>query len=491
MSRGAPWRERLLIVGMLVLALAVRAAQRHRGLIYPDGYDYLMMARGIGLHLSPTIALPGGAMFVPPVDAALKPLFPALIALVTPLTGARPAADAIAVLAAALVVVLAGLLARELTGSRSAGLLAAVAALVSPALAYWSGFTGPDSLAEALALATGLLAVRGRAGTAGVLGGLCIAARPEWSVVLVPLAIRACLGPTTREGAGRSLLAGAFTLAAIVGLFRPPLGAPAGGPLLFLAALGGSTVLQLGVARLGDVSPRRARTAVALSLLAGLTVLVLSGRGVALESLTRDSWPLLALAAAGLLLACGTPLGQPALALLGTVLALGATYAYKNPGSERYLAELVPLLCVLAGFAATIGPRLALPVRHRPIAGAAAGILGVALLGLLAPGRPPVASDAFASLAPVLAHAPHGVLVSAAPDAYGFLLPGRRQRMLRPGARGLILLDGAQRAYAPGLGARGTVIARLAAPNGFERPNGTLDTGPATLIRGVVTRTAG
>ena len=76
--------------------------------------------------------------------------------------------------------------------------------------------------------------------------------------------------------------------------------------------------------------------------------------------------------------------------------------------------------------------------------------------------------------------------VSAAPDAYGFLLPGRAERSLQAGARGLILLDGAQRTYAPGLTAEGVVLAHLTAPQGFERPDGTLDSGPSVLVRGVV-----
>jgi hypothetical protein len=81
-------------------------------------------------------------------------------------------------------------------------------------------------------------------------------------------------------------------------------------------------------------------------------------------------------------------------------------------------------------------------------------------------------------------------LVSVSPDAYGFLLPGRPELMLRPGAHGLILLDGAQRAYAPGLTARGAVVARLTAPNGFERPDGKLDFAAVLLVRGVALHAA-
>jgi hypothetical protein len=92
----------------------------------------------------------------------------------------------------------------------------------------------------------------------------------------------------------------------------------------------------------------------------------------------------------------------------------------------------------------------------------------------------------FAGLAGPLGTAPPGALVSAAPDAYGYLLPGRAQRTLRPGARGLVLLDAAQRAYAPGLTACGTAVARIGAGHGFQRPDGGLDRGRATLVRGTV-----
>ena len=58
-----------------------------------------------------------------------------------------------------------------------------------------------------------------------------------------------------------------------------------------------------------------------------------------------------------------------------------------------------------------------------------------------------------------------------------------------PGARGLILLYCAQRAYEPRLSARGVVVTRLVVPQGFRRPDGTIDTAPVLLVRGVVTRT--
>jgi hypothetical protein len=114
--------------------------------------------------------------------------------------------------------------------------------------------------------------------------------------------------------------------------------------------------------------------------------------------------------------------------------------------------------------------------------------VAIALVALAADPRPRLATDTFATLAGPLSRAPAGTLVSAAPDAYGYLLPDRAQRTLRAGARGLILLDAAQRAYAPGLTACGTVVATLAAPAGFTRPDGTLDAAPAVLVHGEAVR---
>jgi hypothetical protein len=471
------------------LALVVRARGLHAGLIYPDGYDYLLMARGIAAHLTPTVQLgPGGATFVPSVDAALKPLFPALVALLSSLGAPlRSAADAVAAVAGAATVVLAGALAARLTGSRTAAAVAAAAALVSPALAFWSGFTGPDSLAQALALATALAVAYERATLAGVLGALCASSRPEWLLVFAGLGLAGLCTPSTRAAAGRALTAGAFVLAAVLVAFRPPIAVAQGGVTLALAALAAGVLLQLGAAWAAR-SSRRAVPVAAVAL-GSLLALALSGRVPAARSLLGEQWPLLALAAIGIVRECARGRGRAALILLAAAILLGATYAYRNPGSGRYFAELLPLACVAAGFAAAPAAarseRAGLRARAAAWPGLAAA--GIVLGVLVAQPAPPIARDTFAGLARRLSAAPAGALVSAAPDAYGYLLPGRPELPLRVGTRGLILLDAAQRLYDPGLSARGEVIARFAAPSGFERPDGTIDAAPDVLVRGVVT----
>ena len=82
---------------------------------------------------------------------------------------------------------------------------------------------------------------------------------------------------------------------------------------------------------------------------------------------------------------------------------------------------------------------------------------------------------------------PSEPLLSSAPDAYGLLLPTRPVRTMRPGDHGLILLDPAQRLYAPYLRARGNVVARIE-NDGFVRPDGEIDVDDAVLVAGQVER---
>ena len=85
-----------------------------------------------------------------------------------------------------------------------------------------------------------------------------------------------------------------------------------------------------------------------------------------------------------------------------------------------------------------------------------------------------------------LENGPPGILVTAAPDAYGVLLPGRAIRAMRPGVSGLILVDGAARAYEPRLVVSGRLVRRIPVDAGFVRPDGSLDDAPALLYRGIV-----
>jgi hypothetical protein len=464
------------------LSLFVRLAQRHASLLYPDGYQYLLQARGIAEHLRPLTRMgPGGDLFVPSIDAADKPLYPALVAaLHVAGVSPRPAAGLISALAAAAVPLLAGLLAWRLTGSRLAALLAAGLLLASPALSFWSGFAGPDPLAQAFALAA-LVALSGRRIVlAGVLAGLTCLSRPEYLLVVLAVLAAAALSRRFRPQAGRAALALTATLVLLVGLLRPPLGWPAA-PAALAAGTAGTLLLVVAAWQLSR--SRAAAVAAALLTPALALALALHGSAPALVALWRSEAPLLVLVAVALPLAAAGPRRRETLLVLAAALALAAVYVQKNPALERYLVQLWPSAALLVAFASSGRPaRL-----RRPLAGIAAlaAAAAVAVTLLTTPARPQPGAGLFPALAGRL-QGERGVLYSATPDAYALLLPKLGQRQVKPGSSGLILLDAAQRYYQPGLRVQGKLLERLQTDVGFLHQDGTIDTGDAFLYLGRV-----
>jgi hypothetical protein len=198
--------------------------------------------------------------------------------------------------------------------------------------------------------------------------------------------------------------------------------------------------------------------------------------GSAWASLAARDWALLALAAAGLAAAISRPESRArAIRVTLLTLTLALAYYWKNPGSERYLAVLLPAFAIVAGLGIS---------RLRPLV--LVGAAAVALAGALLASTPSVGPDAFRGIAARLERAPAGPLVTAAPDAYGVLLPGRAVRVMRPGANGLVLVDGAARAYDAQLRVVGRLVERIPATTGFMRPDGRLDDAPVLLYRGSV-----
>ncbi len=140
---------------------------------------------------------------------------------------------------------------------------------------------------------------------------------------------------------------------------------------------------------------------------------------------------------------------------------------------------LLPALAVVAGLG--LG-------RLRPVL--LAGAAGLALACALQGSVPSFGPDAFPGIASRLEHAPPGPLVTAAPDAYGALLSDRAVRVMRPGATGLVLVDGPARLYEPGLRVAGRLVGEIPAGPGFLRPDGRVDDDPVLLYRGTVVRAA-
>jgi hypothetical protein len=224
------------------------------------------------------------------------------------------------------------------------------------------------------------------------------------------------------------------------------------------------------------------------AVFAGAVAAVLAGSAPGLRVWLAADWPLFAAAAAGATICALTSSRRASsdAALLVLALLL-ATYWAKNPVSDRYVALLTPLLAILCGMG--VGA-----LRSSAYRALAAGLAGIALAagGAGATVRAAPTSDQFSAIAAEIGARSlpsDRPLVTVAPDAYGVLLQSRSVRLARPGANGLILLDGAQRVYAPGMRVRGRVLARLSPGPGFERPNGTIDDRPVLVVLGRVLRT--
>ena len=469
------WLGYAVAAGVTFLGLvALRAAGLHDGLLYPDGYQYLLMAHGIAEHLEPTVTLGlGGDAFTPNADAAVKPFFPALVALASVL-GVSPvdAARAITVLAGAAVPVLTALLALRLGAGRVAAAVAALLCAVSPTLVYWSGYTGPDPVAQALALGAALTLLHRRPVAGGALAGLCVLTRIDYAIVALAALGAGVAVRSLRGDALRAAASGVFVASVVVGLVRPPIELPPAAAIAGALGLAGlAAALLLVAGRVGGLWA----ACIVVSVIAPVALL----DGGAWASVARQDWPLLLLALAGLAL-CLRAQGPRSIALRIVALSLPLVVIYwvKNPGLDRYAAQLVPELALVAVVGlGTLG-------RARLLAATAASAL--VTVGIASSSQPSIGVDSFQELAPALERAPAGPLVTAAPDAYGILLPERPIRRLRAGAEGLVLLDGAARAYAPGLEVDGKLLRSIPVITGFLRPDGAVDREPALLYRGRV-----
>ena len=478
------WAPKAIVaIGLFGLALAIRLEQHHSALLYPDGYQYLLMARGISEHLEPTTVLGhGGELFVPNADAAIKPLFPLAVAVVHFFgVGWLSAAEIVTTLASAAVVALTFLLASRLGGTWLAGAVAALVLLASPTLAFWSGFSGPDALAQALGLGAALAFVYQRPRLGGVLLALAAATRPElFLVALCAFVVCMAAFPHRRRDATRGALAFVLTIAVVFVALRPPVALP-DRELLWIPV-----VLAL-LCLAGALMPvnRLAMGIVAGALIAVVVVGFASASGLA--GVWHRDWPLIAAALVGLGIAAFDPDRRRAgLGIFAVAVLLGAVYWVKNPGLERYFAILLPLAALLVGIGAA-----GLVQRWRwSLVPVAAAVVAVVAIGFVGTSVGNYDQDVFSrtaqKLEPLLT--PTDPLVTAAPDAYGFWLPNQPVRTMRPGTHGFVLLDPAQRSYAPDLAASGKVIARVDSEIAFSRPDGEIDAGRAVLVAGHVTR---
>ena len=397
---------------------------------------------------------------------SLKPLFPGLIALVH-LFGAgwTGAARVVSIVAGAAVVCLSGVLSATLSRSRVVGFAAALLVLLDPMSRYWAAFSSPDQLGQALAFGSALAVLSRRPRPAGVLAGLALFARPELGVLLLAGGAVSIVRVKTRGDATAFLSSALFTSAVVLVLLRPPI------------TLRPVELFTVGLVTLGAAALALLARPVAgvVAGLAGLAVVAV--HSPALGNLAVRDAAVAGLCVAGLVLARRT---RPAAVIAVAAATLAAVYDAKNATNTRYMAQLVPL--GVLGAAAGIGTLGAPRRRTVAVAAAAAAVAVTAVASVPAlPG-----ADMFGSTAASLpvTRAP---IATAASDAYGFLLYPRPVVSLTSSSRGLLLIDATARAYSPEISARGRVIVRLSAHDGFLRPDGRIDLKPTLLVEGRAT----
>jgi hypothetical protein len=459
---------------LFALALALRLHQHHDALLYPDGYQYLLMARGIGEHLEPTTVLgPGGEVFVPNPDAAAKPLFPIVVAAVHTLgISWLEAARLVTVVSGAWVVTALALLVSRLSHSTIAGLVAGLVVLGSPSLGLWSGFSGPDPLAQALVLTSALAFVDGRSRLGGTFVGLAIAARPEIAALAIAAGVVALRSHSARSQLRRAAPVALVAAALPMAVIQSPVALPDWRLLVLVPVFAVTTVVV-------SLAPERVLQFAAVAGL-GLAALALVTRAGPAE-VWRTDWPMLVMGALGFVVLLYDESRRRAAMIVGAaVLILGAVYVLKNPTLPRYFSLVLPAAALLAGLAVGSAPRAIRPLALGAMAGAA-------VIGLVHPISGSRDHDMFPVVARNVAqHLDATALVTAAPDAYGFWLPTHPVRMMRPGAQGAVLLDAAQRVYKPGLTATGDLVARIEGEIAFAGPDLEIDAEPAVLVAGEV-----
>ena len=447
----------------------------HGGLLYPDGYQYLLMSRGIAQHGRAILDTGhGGNVLLPNADAALKPFEPLLVAVLH-FTGFGwwDAARAVTAGSGVGVIILAAALTWQLTRSNTLAGCAAALCIASPSITWWSGFLGPDALAPCLGLAALIAGLRGRPRLAGVLAGLAATSRPEYALAALVVLIGTLLDRDTRQAALRAAAFALFTVALVVAITRPPLAAQDGRQLLAAAC----AVVLAGLAWF--ILPRLTRngTIAAAATTAGIgavAIAVLDGRGEGLRLIVTQQPLIVALIVIGLVAAAAGKKRVDALRLVLLMALMLLVYWEKNPTLDRYPTQLLPLAIPLALFGLS-------QLRRRAAVGLGAALIAVATL-VYWPAPPTIKTDTFRTVASELA--PTGrALISATPDAYSFWLPNRPQRLIEPGARGLFIVDGATRSLTP-LHVCGKVIKRVSSGLGFTSPAGNTDIAPAELVLG-------
>jgi hypothetical protein len=367
------WPYGVLLVFLAVAGVIIQLHNISHYNVYPDSYQSVTVAQNLKTYHRLVAPMGNGGIVYPDFFGWTRPLYPFLIVAVS-WSGANlfTAAHIIAAAAGVLGIFAVFALTTSVLKSKKAGLFAALLLAISYNHAIWGGFIFTETLGI-LMLTLALWSLWANRNVAeawfanrdiatGMLFALAALTRYEYIVLLVPAAFLAgsklCLKRTSSIVATNLVLV--FLVLALLHPFT-------GGFLWvwdqlksFVIILGASLVailLSLGaVKKYKTKLPRIEMWAcrVALLLLAlGIVFVVLDQQLYpGLRQFAQDDFALCLAALFGLfVLLTGNRQNQRiGLLLLAGILILLAGYYRVNPGMERYVTHLSPLLLVAGGY---------------------------------------------------------------------------------------------------------------------------------------------
>lgn len=360
--------ECAVVLCLCAVGLVIRLHNVTSYILYPDGYQNLLVAQNLAHAHGLLGSLGPHGMQYPNSLALTRPLYPALVALIHMLLHVSyiAAGHRVSLVASVLAIPLGYYAARVATDRQLPAVVAASLMAASFTAIVWSGYTMTESVGNAVMLLTLLMLFtayrqetvqRKTAVMLGLLLGLCFLARYEYLLLLIPAVFLLAKNTKRRELAliiaipclvvllCTTICLGSSGLYTVARSFGP----------LFAVTFGG--IVLIGLSRhsaiehwLGQISPR---VFVPVSCASILLLMLLSFFGVvsygALYTFEAHDFLTACLAVVGFwILLKATDTARLGVALLMGVLLLGLAYAQFDNAMWRYFVHLLPLLIVPA-----------------------------------------------------------------------------------------------------------------------------------------------
>jgi MFS family permease len=341
--------------------------------VYPDSYQSVTVAQNLKEYHR--LAAPMGqyGLVYPDFFGWTRPLFPALIVLFSFFgMSLFTAAHLIAVIAGVLAIIVVYLLVSLVLKSKKAGLAASLLLAFSYSHAVWGGFIFTEYLGVLMLTLALLSLLKNQAVrenwfskqdlVTGAIFSLAVLTRYEYIALLIPAAFLAGSKFSLKRTASviSTMLIAVFLVLALLHPFTGDLSWVWGQIRDFVIIIVISLVaISLGLLlvnyhkqKLPKIETWAARAALLFITLGSVAMVIRHSLYSGLWDFANNDPLLCAAALFGLiLLLIGTKNGKrTALAIVAGILILTAVYMRVNPGMERYLTHLTPLILIAASY---------------------------------------------------------------------------------------------------------------------------------------------